>query len=102
MGALELTTRQGWEDRGALVSLGRRWLVAAGSSHGAYAGVLLRLIEALPDNSDLLQRGWKWISFSDFANPSWTWFWCAVERATRGVQWPHRKVLLELGVKWLN
>lgn len=102
--ALEKATRRAGENRDEVISLGRRWLAenSSGKNHGAWPGILARLIKASPNDSDLLKTGWKWIRSSNFANPSWSWLWCAIERTTRGVRQRHRKVLLENGIKWLR
>ncbi len=102
--ALEETTRQGWEDRSELVSLGRKWLLenAGGASHGAWPGVLTRLIYCLPADVELTEMGRSWLATAPLVSPSWSWLWDAIHRATQGIKWPHHDAFLQDGIKWLK
>jgi hypothetical protein len=101
--ALERTTRQDWENRAELASIGVRWLRENqnGERHGAWSGVLSRLIFMLPGDLDLRYSGWRWMSVTHIGDPSWIWVWRAVEWTTREDSWSCRSELLEKGAKWL-
>jgi hypothetical protein len=107
--ALEETTRLDWEERNELISLGRKWLLenTDGASHGAWPGVLTRLIYCLPADderrfpadAELREAAWTWLERAGLDHGSGSFVWGVLIETTDD-NWQHRDALVASGQQW--